>query len=125
MLTNDDEANARDLHTQYMDALGQGDMDTVADLFAFRAVCKGFLEDLLVATDKASLLSTHTKLIAVAPKAHRTELLGIDVSYVRPQVFMLTMNYKQYGADDTVIHNGQALYFMKPVAETLKIFAVI
>ena len=125
MLTNEDEANARALHTQYMDALGQGDMDAVADLFAFPAVCKGFLEDILVATDKASLLSTYAKLIAVAPKAHRIEHLGIDVSYVRPQVLMLTMKYKQYGADDAVIHNGQALYFMKPVDETLKIFAVV
>lgn len=125
MLSNEDETSMRRLHEQYMQALGSGDMAAVADLFTFPAVLKGFLDDIVVAEDNNSLLSAYDALIAAAPKAQRLELLGLDLSYIRPQVFLLTMNYKQFDASDALLHTGQALYFMKPVDGELKLFAVV
>ena len=125
MLAVEDKAKAEQLHSEYMQALSAGDMESVAALFTFPAVFKGFLEDVIVAEDARQVPGAYAKLIAVAPKAARMQLLGIDVSMVRPQVLMLTMTYEQFGADDKRIHSGQALYFMKPVDGVLKLFAVI
>lgn len=120
----DDEAKVRAAHGRYFEALGSGDMDALADNFTFPAAFKGFLEDVVIANDKASLVASYEKLIAAAPKASRTEVLGMDVSYVRPGVYMLAMTYEQYGADDTLIHEGRAMYFMKSVGDDFKLFAV-
>lgn len=125
MWSAEDEAAVRLAHGQYFQALGSGNMDGLAQNFVFPAVFKGFLEDPVVATDKASLLATYEKLIAVAPKATRTELVGQDVSYLRPDVYMLTMNYRQFGVNDSLIHEGRAVYFMKRVGDAFKLFAVV
>lgn len=119
-----DEAKVREVHSQYFQALGSGDMDALAENFTFPATFKGFLEDVVIATDKESLLATYESLIAAAPKASRTELRGTDVGYLRPGVYMLTMSYEQYGTDDTLIHEGRAIYFMKRVNDDFKLFAV-
>lgn len=124
MWSAEDEAKVRAAHGQYFQALGSGNMESLADNFVFPAVFKGFLEDAVIATDKASLLATYGKLIAAAPKASRTELISQDVSYLRPDVYMLTMDYKQYGANDSLIHEGRAVYFMKRVGDSFKLFAV-
>jgi len=125
MSAADDEAEVREAHSRYFQALGSGDMDALAENFTFPAAFKGFLEDVVIATDKESLLATYQRLIAAAPKATRTELRGTDVSYLRPGVYMLTMSYEQYGADDTLIHEGRAVYFIKRVNDVFKLFAVI
>ncbi|MGI9327810.1 MAG: hypothetical protein ACR2PZ_21510 [Pseudomonadales bacterium] len=119
-----DAAQVRSVHDQYLQALGAGDMDTVAELFTFPAAFKGFLDDVILATDKASLLAAYEQLIAVAPTATRMELLDVEVNYIRPQVYELAMIYEQYGAEDALIHSGRAVYFMKPVDGAFKIFAV-
>jgi hypothetical protein len=119
-----DEAKVRERHSAYFEALGSGDMGALAENFTFPAAFKGFLEDVVIATDKDSLAVTYTNLIAAAPKATRTEMLGTDVDYVRPGVYVLTMRYKQFGADDALIHEGRALYFMKSVNNEFKLFAV-
>ena len=124
MSSTDDEAKVREAHNQYFQALGSGDMDALADNFTFPAAFKGFLEDVVIATDKDSLIATYEKLIAAAPKASRTEVRGLDVSYVRPGVYSLTMSYEQYGADDALIHEGRAIYFLKSVNDDFKLFAV-
>jgi hypothetical protein len=120
----DDEAKVREAHSRYFQALGSGDMDALAENFTFPAAFKGFVEDVLLATDKESLITTYEKLIAAAPKASRTEIRATDVSYLRPGVYMLTMSYEQYGADDALIHEGRAMYFMKRVNDDFKLFAV-
>ena len=124
MWSADDEAAVRSAHSRYFQALGSGNMDGLAEVFVFPAVFKGFLEDTVIATDKASLLATYGRLIAAAPKATRTEVTSQGVSYLRPDVYMLTMDYKQYGANDSLIHEGRAVYFMKRVGDTFKLFAV-
>ena len=124
MSVSDDEAKVRDVHNQYFQALGSGNMDTLAENFTFPAVFKGFLEDVVIATDKESLLATYEKLIAAAPNATRTELRETEVSFLRPGVYMLTMSYEQYGVDDALIHEGRAIYFMKRVNDEFKLFAV-
>ena len=124
MWSADDEAAVRLVHGRYFQALGSGNMDGLAENFVFPAVFKGFLEGVVIATDKSSLLATYEKLIAAAPKATRTELISQNVSYLRPDVYMLTMDYKQYGADDSQIHEGRAVYFMKRVGDGFKLFAV-
>jgi hypothetical protein len=125
MWSAEDEAAVRLAHGRYFESLGSGNMNGLAENFVFPAVFKGFLEDPVIATDKTSLLATYEKLIAAAPKGTRTELVGQDVSYLRPDVYMLTMDYKQYGADDSLIHEGRAVYFMKRVGDTFKLFAVV
>ena len=124
MASTDDEAKVREVHNQYFQALGSGNMDALAENFIFPVAFKGFLEDVVIAVDKESLLATYERLIAAAPKASRTELRGTDVSYLRPGVYMLTMSYEQYGADDALIHKGRAIYFMKSVKGDFKLFAV-
>jgi hypothetical protein len=124
MSSADDEAKVRQAHGQYFQALGSGDMDALAENFVFPAAFKGWLEDVVIAKDKESLIATYKRLIAAAPKATRTELRGTDVSYLRPGVYMLTMSYEQYGADDKLIHEGRAIYFMKGVNDEFKLFAV-
>ena len=124
MASAEDEAKVREAHNRYFQALGSGDMDALAENFTFPAAFKGFLEDVAIATDKDSLIATYEKLIAAAPKATRTEVNGLDVSYVRPGVYSLTMSYEQFGADDALIHEGLAIYFMKRVNEGFKLFAV-
>jgi hypothetical protein len=124
MWSVEDEAAVRLAHGRYFQALGSGNMDGLAENFVFPAVFKGFLADTVIATDKAALLATYEKLIAAAPKATRTELKGQDVSYLRPDVYMLTMDYKQYGANDSLIHEGRAVYFMKREGDAFKLFAV-
>lgn len=125
METVEDDAHVRALHERYLQALGQGDMAAVATLFAYPAVLKGFLDDVVVATDAAALQSAYDRLIAAAPKAQRTDLKGTEVSSLRPGVRMLTMTYRQYDASDQLLHEGQAVYFMKPVNGSLKMFAVM
>jgi hypothetical protein len=124
MSSAEDEAKVREVHNQYFQALGSGDMEAVADNFTFPSAFKGFLEDVTIAADKASLIATYERLIAAAPKAARSEIRGIDVDYLRTGVYMLTMTYEQYGADDALIHEGRAVYFMKRVGDEYKLFAV-
>ena len=120
----DDEAKVRAVHQAYFQALGAGDMAALAEQFTFPAAFKGFLDDVAVATDEASLIATYEKLIAAAPKAARSEILALDVSYVRPGVYMLVMNYEQFGDTDELIHAGRAVYFMKRVGGDYKLFGV-
>ncbi len=120
-----EQSKVRAAHTEYFQAVGSGDMDALAGVFVFPAVFKGFLEDAVIATNKDSLIGIYQKLIAAAPKATRTEVRALDVSYLRPGVYMLTMNYVQFGTDDAVIHEGRAVYFMKSVDDDFRLFAVI
>jgi len=124
MASAEDEAKVREAHNRYFQALGSGDMDALAESFTFPAAFKGFLEDVVIAPDKGSLIATYEKLIAAAPKATRTEVHSLDVSYVRPGVYSLTMSYEQFGADDAPIHEGRAVYFLKSVNDDFKLFAV-
>ena len=118
------EARVRAVHDAYFQALGSGDMDALAAQFTFPAAFKGFLEDVVIATDKASLIATYEKLIAAAPKATRSNVHGVDFATLRPNVYMLTMNYQQFGPDDALIHEGKAMYFVKKQGDDFKLFAV-
>ncbi len=121
----DDESKMRELHARYFETLGSGDLDGLAEHFTFPAVFKGFLDDVATVSDPSSLASTYRRLIAAAPKAARTEVLGLDVAQLRPGVHMLTMRYEQFGADDQLIHEGRASYLAKEVGGELKLFAVL
>lgn len=52
MSSTDDEAKVREVHSQYFQALGSGDMERLAENFTFPAAFKGFLDDVAIATDK-------------------------------------------------------------------------
>ncbi len=112
-------------HDAYFNALGQGDMDAVAETFVFPAVFKGFLDDPVIAADAAELKEAYVRLIAAAPKAERSDIRSREVALVRPGVYMLTMDYVQYGAGNAVVHQGKAVYFLKPVGDGYRLFAVI
>ncbi len=124
LLTNEEDEQIKAVHGRYMAALGQGDMAAVAEQFTFPAVFKGFLEDVAVATDAASLASTYERLIAAAPHAARTDLQALQTGYLRPGVYSLTMTYEQFDGDDQLIHSGSAVYLVKRVGDELKIFGV-
>ena len=124
MSSPEDETKVRAVHSRYFEALNSGDMERLAENLTFPAAFKGFLEDVVIATDTQSLIATYEKLIAAAPSAARSEIRGTDVSYLRPGVYMLTMSYAQYGEDDALIHEGRAMYFMKRVDNNFKLFAV-
>ena len=121
---DDEETLVRQLHDRYFASLRNGDMDALADQFVFPAAFKGFLDDVVIAEDKPSLLATYEQLIAAAPKASSTELRGRHISRLRPGVYMLTMSYIQKGAEGELIHEGQAVYFAKRVRDSFKLFAV-
>lgn len=125
MSSVDDEAAIRELHARYFETLGSGDLEALAEHFTFPAVFKGFLDDVTMVSDGASLASTYRRLIAAAPKAARTEILSSDVSYLRPGVHMLVMHYKQFGSDDDLIHEGRAAYLAKFVGDEFRLFAVL
>lgn len=121
----DDERRVEQVYRAYFQALGSGDMNALAEKFTFPSVFKGFLDDVTIATDKASLLSTYRSLIAAAPKAAHSKLGNIEVASVRPGVYMLTVDYEQYGADQTLVYAGKAVYFMKRLNDDFRLFAVI
>ena len=108
-----------------MAALGTGDFAAVAEQFTFPAVFKGFLDDVVVATDATSLASIYERLIAAAPKAARTEVSSLEAGILRPEVYALTMTYEQFDADDKLIHAGSAVYLLKDTGGELKLFAVL
>ena len=82
------------------------------------------MDDVVIATDKASLVAAYEALIAAAPKAARSDTHDISVAQVRPNVYMLTFEYSQFDSDDKLIHTGKAIYFMKEVDGEIKLFAV-
>lgn len=125
MSSADDESRMRQLHGRYFETLGSGDLSALAEHFAFPAVFKGFLDDVAMVTDGAALAAAYERLIAAAPKAARTEVLGLDYARLRPGVHMLTMRYEQYGSDDRLIHEGRAVYLARNVGDELKLFAVL
>ena len=79
MSSAEDEAKVRAVHDRYFQDLGSGNMDALSENFTFPAAFKGFLEDVAIATDKASLIATYERLIEAAPKAARSGIRGIDV----------------------------------------------
>ena len=125
MLTTDKEQQVKAVHASYMAALGQGDFAAVARQFTFPAVFKGFLDDVVIATDATSLASIYERLIAAAPKATRTDVSSLEAGILRPEVYSLTMTYEQFDADDKLIHAGSAVYLLKPAGGELKLFAVL
>lgn len=125
MSSADDVAKIRELHARYFETLGGGDLNALAEHFTFPAVFKGFLDDVVMVPDKTTLASTYERLIAAAPKAARTEVLGSEVDYLRPGVYMLTMRYEQYGSEDQLIHEGRAAYLAKKMGDEFKLFAVL
>jgi hypothetical protein len=125
MSSADAEAEIRQLHARYFETLGSGDLDGLAAHFTFPAVFKGFLDDVATVSDPSALAPTYQRLIAAAPKAARTEVLGLDYARLRPGVHTLTMRYEQYGADDQLIHQGRAMYLAKEVGGELRLFAVL
>ena len=125
MLTPDEENQVKAVHANYMAALSRGDFEAMAELFAFPAVFKGFLDETAIATDAASLASTYERLIAAAPNAARTEVNHLEAGMLRPGAYSLTMTYEQYDNNDTPIHSGSALYLMQRAGDDLKLFGVI
>ncbi len=125
MPTSAEEKQIREVHANYMAALGRGDFTGVAEQFTFPAVFKGFLDDVAIATDATSLASTYERLIAAAPKAASTQVSSLDVAILRPGVHSLTMNYEQFDSDGVSIHVGSAVYLLKHIGEELKLFAVL
>lgn len=100
-------------------------MDAVADQFTFPAAFKGFLDDVITAGDKAALLAAYRRLIAAAPKAHHSKLGRVEVSDVRPGVYMLTAEYEQFDAADALVYAGKAVYFFKRLDDgEIRLFAV-
>lgn len=125
MLSAEDEAKIKEAHSRYYQALGSRDMDALAENFTFPAAFKGFLDNVVLATDKKSLAATFDMLIAATPEAERTEIRSMEADYVRPNTYMLTMTYAQYGTDDALVHEGRAIYFMKRVDDEFKLFAIL
>ncbi len=125
MLTSAEEQQIKAVHASYMAALGAGDFEAVAEQFTFPAVFKGFLDDVVTATDATTLASNYKRLIAAAPKAARTDVNGLEAGVLRPNVYSLTMTYEQFDADDKLIHAGSAVYLLKQADGELKLFAVL
>lgn len=125
MLTPAKDRQIKAVHASYMAALGTGDLAAVAEQFTFPAAFKGFLDDVVIATDATSLASTYERLIAAAPKAARTNVNGLEAGILRPEVYSLTMTYEQFDADDNLIHAGSAVYLLKQARGELKLFAVL
>ncbi|MDG2460245.1 MAG: hypothetical protein P8M73_05130 [Luminiphilus sp.] len=125
MIPAEDEVRIRETHERYYQALSDRDMDALAANFAFPASFKGFLESVVVATDKTSLAAAFDLLIAATPKSERTEIRSMDASYLRPNTYMLDTSYVLYDASDTVVHDGRAIYFMNRVENEVKIFAIV
>ncbi len=100
-------------------------METVADQFTFPAAFKGFLDDIITVQDRASLADAYKRLIAAAPKAHHSKLGRVEVSDVRPGVYMLTAEYEQFDAQDALVYAGKAVYFFKRLDDgDIRLFAV-
>ncbi len=125
MLTSAEEKQIKVVHASYMATLGTGDLAAVAEQFTFPAVFKGFLDDVVIATDATSLASIYERLIAAAPRAARTNVNSLEAGTLRPGVYSLTMTYEQFDADDNLIHAGSAVYLLKHTGDGLKLFAVL
>lgn len=125
MISPEDELRIKETHHRYYQALGTADWAALGEIFTFPAVFKGFVDEVLVATDASSLATTFAMLIAATPQAERTDILSMDATCVRSNTYMLDMSYVLYDMFDAPVHEGRAIYFMNRVLDDFKIFAIM
>ena len=112
----------KDKHNKYYEYLFENDMNSLAKLFSYPALFKGFVSELQIAKNEKDITSIYQNLIKAAPQSKFVEM-GRDYSEIntsiedksilkmREDTYLLVAKYTQRDkSDDSLIFSGRASY---------------
>jgi len=111
-----------DNHNTYYKHLFENDMDSLAKLFSFPSLFKGFVNEVQIAKNEEDIKIIYQNLIKAAPQSKFVEM-GRDYSEIntsiedksilkmREDTYLLVAKYTQRDkSDDSLIFSGRASY---------------
>ena len=122
----------KDKHDTYYKYLFENDMNSLAKLFSFPAVFKGFVNEVQIAKNKKEIKNIYENLIKAAPQSKfankginyneiNTKVENKSIFKMREDTYMLIVKYTQSDKkDNSLIFSGRASYlFIKDDEEWL------
>ena len=122
----------KDKHDTYYKYLFENDMNSLAKLFSFPAVFKGFVNEVQIAKNEKDIKNIYEKLIKAAPQSKfvnegrnyteiTTKVENKSIFKMREDTYMLIVKYTQSDKkDNSLIFSGRASYlFIKDDEEWL------
>ena len=122
----------KDKHDTYYKYLFENDMNSLANLFSFPAVFKGFVNEVQIAKNKKEIKNIYENLIKAAPQSKfanedrnyteiNTKVENKSIFKMREDTYMLIVKYTQSDKkDNSLIFSGRASYlFIKADEEWL------
>tara|TARA_B100000482_G_scaffold86110_1_gene61810 strand:- start:333 stop:800 length:468 start_codon:yes stop_codon:yes gene_type:complete len=122
----------KDKHDTYYKYLFENDMNSLANLFSFPAVFKGFVNEVQIAKNKKEIKNIYENLIKAAPQSKfankgisyteiNTKVENKSIFKMREDTYMLIVKYTQSDKkDNSLIFSGRASYlFIKDDEEWL------
>ena len=111
-----------DNHNTYYKHLFENDMDSLAKLFSFPSLFKGFVSDVQIAKNEADIKIIYQNLIKAAPQSKffsdgrnyteiNTSVENKTIFKMREDTYLLIVKYTQSDKrDNSVIFSGSASY---------------
>ena len=122
----------KDKHDAYYTYLFENDMNSLAKLFTFPAVFKGFVNEVQIAKNEKDIKNIYEKLIKAAPQSKfvnesrnyteiTTKVENKSIYKMRDDTYMIIVKYTQSDKkDNSLIFSGRASYlFIKDDEEWL------
>ena len=122
----------KDKHDTYYKYLFENDMNSLAKLFSFPAVFKGFVNEVQIAKNEKEIKNIYENLIKAAPQSKfankginyneiNTKVENKSIFKMREDTYMLIVKYTQSDKkDNSLIFSGRASYlFIKDDEEWL------
>ena len=112
----------KDKHNNYYEYLFENDMNSLAKLFSFPALFKGFVNEVQIAKNEEDIASIYQNLIKAAPQSKfvemgrdyteiKTSLEGKSIFKMREDTYLLVAKYTQRDKNDnSLIFSGRASY---------------
>ena len=112
----------KDKHNKYYEYLFENDMNSLAKLFSFPALFKGFVNDVQIAKNEKDIANIYQNLIKAAPQSKfvemgrdyteiKTSLEGKSIFKMREDTYLLVAKYTQRDKNDnSLIFSGRASY---------------
>ena len=112
----------KDKHNKYYEYLFENDMNSLAKLFSFPALFKGFVNEVQIAKNEEDIASIYQNLIKAAPQSKfvemgrdyteiKTSLEGKSIFKMREDTYLLVAKYTQRDKNDnSLIFSGRASY---------------
>ena len=112
----------KDKHNNYYEYLFENDMNSLAKLFSFPALFKGFVNDVQIAKNEKDIANIYQNLIKAAPQSKfvemgrdyteiKTSLEGKSIFKMREDTYLLVAKYTQRDkSNNSLIFSGRASY---------------